>query len=611
MAAQAGTLDYADVGGLWLPTVAVPSVPPVGQFRADAWFPCHIGPPVPSGPSLDGRACTDCGTLAGTWAHTGGVCAKCHRQRMWLRGQSRRRRVLGQRAARHQQDARDKLDAANLAAQLAPTPDTLTAWVDGNYVQLRKAAQRTGRSVPVTWTRGRVVGLSNKSRKAIFATVNKLDKRAQPMWCTLTWPRVWPVQLAAQSALDALYTGLLTMQHWDGFGADAWAVLQRAASTLDKIYSPVLRRAGVAASQLTDADFQLLGDALQSVAGVALRWADGAASPAAAARAVTLASAALCALDALQSAQLKAWATVRKWYKRVQRLWPQVSIAWRLQPQQRGAPHYHGLAYGLRGDGDTDGAKFQQWAAAAWTDCVASALPTGLDNWQRDAHLLHGCQVTPVDGQTGVKKYLADYVSKSDASGAAAIAGRQWGVLGRKWLPVSATVTVNVPVDASFRLVRGVRRMASRLLHYSGGRVRKYKPRWRTRQGAGWVTDCPADWLAYGAATARGSHAAMLQRADALLHGDGVGAGPPVAAPVARVPVWRQSAAALAVHRADVAARWWARCAQRLRRDGVTAVDGVLSDIWQQATDATSRASSQLATSTDAAQSQRPRGPTD
>jgi hypothetical protein len=65
------------------------------------------------------------------------------------------------------------------------------------------------------------------------------------------------------------------------------------------------------------------------------------------------------------------------------------------------------------------------------------------------------------------------------------------------------------------------------------------------------------------------------------------------------------------VHRADVAARWWARCAQRLRRDGVTVFDGVLSSIWQQATDATSRASSQLATSTDAAQSQRPRGPTD
>ena len=606
MAAQAGTLDYADVGGLWLPTVAVPSVPPVGRFRADAWLPCQNGPPVPSGPSLDALPCTGCGAAVGPWVHTGGVCAKCYRLRMQ---RIRWRRAMGARARRLEHANRDALDAANLAAKLAAAPDTLTAWVDGNYVQLRKAVQRTGRSVPVTWTRGRVVGLSNKSRKAVFATVNKLDGRAQPVWCTLTWPRVWPVQLAAQSALDALYIGLLTMQNWDGLGADAWAVLRRAASALDSIYSPVLRRAGVSASNLSDADFQLLGDALQSVAGVALRWADGAASPVAAARAVTLASAALCALDALQSAQLRAWATVRKWYKRAQRLWPQVCGVWRLQPQQRGAPHYHLLLYGLRGGADC--AKFQQWAAAAWTDCVASALPTGLDSWQRDAHLLHGCQVTPVDGQAGVKRYLADYVSKSDASGAAAIAGRQWGVLGRKWLPVSATVTVNVPVDASFRLVRGVRRMASRLLHYSGGRVRKYKPRWRTRQGAGWVTDCPADWLAYGVATARGSHAAMLHRADALLSGVGVGAGPPVAAPVARVPVWRQSAAALAVHRADVAARWWARCAQRLRRDGVTAVDGVLSDIWQQATDATSRASSQLATSTDAAQSQRPRGPTD
>ena len=571
MAVSAG-LHALDLGGLWLPPVAVPSVlvgaAGSGQSVAPTWLPCHIGPRVPAA-SPDTGPCKFCGRLPVTFTHSGGVCADCWRHGDWLRGQARRRAAMGARAVAHMARAARARDAVNVAAASDPTPDTLTVWVDGNYAQLDKARKRRPVVVaPMAWQRGRVVGLSGKSRKAIMRTVSQLDTRALPLFVTLTWPRVWPAQLAAQSALDALLAGLRHVSTFPGLCGDAWYDLRRCARTLDVIYAPPLRAAGVAVGQLSDADYLALTDALTTLARVALTWS--APDAAAAAVAVTAAGAALRAIDAVTVARRAAWATVRKFYKRTLRAFPDVSLVWRLQPQRRGAPHYHLLAYGLRGDGDAAGVKFSQWAAQQWTDCVTATMPGALDARAVSDHLRHGCRVDVVTGQAGVKRYLAAYVSRSDASGPLAIAGRQWGKLGAPRLPVSATVTVAVATDTSKQLVRGIRRMATRALTLRSGRVVKYVPGWRTTLGAGWRTDCPGAWLAYGSGVARGSYAAMLARAAAALSADGVTAV-----------------------------------------DGDADYMGVLSDVWQQATDGHARVHSPRATSTAAARSRLPRGPTD
>lgn len=616
MAAHAGHWD-GDAGGLWAQPVAVPSVPAGVPSR----LTCHIGPPTtpaPDAPGPDGGPCVGCGAAPGLWTHADGLCLPCWRQHRARLGTARRRARMGGRAARLMRDKRAAANRANLAAQSAPAPDTLTVWVDGNYAQLAKCPRVDAGGVArsVDWVRGRVVGLSDKSRRRIMATLCKLDARPvapQPLFVTLTWPRVWPAQLAAQSALDALLSGLLSLQQLAGLYADAIAVLQRAARALDAIYAPPLRAAGVAVGQLSDADYLLLTDALQSVAGVALAYDAPDAQPG---DIVTLVSAVLCALDALQAARLKAWSTVRQWVKRAQRKWPGLSLCWRLQPQQRGAPHYHLLIYGVRGAADVDGVALQQWAASAWTDCVTDSLPVGgLTGWQRSAHTRHGCRVDVVDTQAGVKRYLSGYVSKSDASGAAAIAGRQWGVVRRDALPVSATATVAVSTASSYGLVRSVRRMSARVCRTRDGRTFKLRPRWRTKLGAGWVTAAPGAWLAYGSGVTRGSWLTMLQRADALL----VGAGGPsdVWALAARGPLWLRSAASAAT--AAAAASVLPAVGRVTVGDGVrhVAAVGVLSDVWQQALadtsgpspGAPSAARLRVATSTRAGRLRLPRGP--
>lgn len=622
MAAYAGHWT-GDAGGLWAQPVAVPSVPAGGGSGSHSWLTCHIGPPGSPGPDVpgpDAGLCHGCGAVPGPWTHADGLCLPCWRKQQAQRSTARRRARMGGRAARLMRDKRAAANCANLAAQSAPAPDTLTVWVDGNYAQLSKCPRvdAGGPVRHVDWVRGRVVGLSDKSRRRIMATLCKLDGRPvapQPLWVTLTWPRVWPAQLAAQSALDALLSGLLSLQQWHGLHVDAIAVLQRAARALDAIYAPPLRAAGAAVGQLSDADYLLLTDALQSVVRVALAYP--APDAAAAARAVTLTSALLVALDALQAGRLKAWATVRQWCKRAQRKWPGLSLVWRLQPQQRGAPHYHLLIYGVRGAADVDGVVFQQWAASAWTDCVTDSLPVGgLTGWQRGAHTRHGCRVDVVDTQAGVKRYLSGYVSKSDASGAAAIAGRQWGVVRRDALPVSATATVALPTASSYGLVRSVRRMSARLCRTRDGRTFKLRPRWRTKLGAAWVTAAPGAWLAYGSGVTRGGWLTMLQRADALL----VGAGGPsdVWTLAARGPLWLRAAADAAT--AAAAAATGPPVVGRVTAvDGVPQVDavGVLSDVWQQAladTDGPSPgalrgARSRVATSTGAGRLRLPRGP--
>lgn len=148
--------------------------------------------------------------------------------------------------------------------------------------------------------------------------------------------------------------------------------------------------------------------------------------------------------------------------QRMQRKFPQAGAIWKLEPQERGAPHYHCLVWGCE---------------------VGELLPWVVQNWYQIAgngdinHLLfhlgglrdsEPC-VQPVRSFRGVWSYAAKYLGKTFevAEWGDKWTGRFWGVIGKENIPFGDKIRV----DASYRLVIHCMRYQRR---FSGVRVRQY-----------------------------------------------------------------------------------------------------------------------------------------
>lgn len=131
----------------------------------------------------------------------------------------------------------------------------------------------------------------------------------------------------------------------------------------------------------------------------------------------------------------------RKWLVRT---WPGASAVWKLEPQERGAPHYHLLVWGvpyLR----------HQHLAQCWYDIVAS---------NDLAHLAAGTSVERVRTARGVRRYASkSYMGKQCVMPPGwERVGKFWGVIGKKNLPLSDCKTLVLPKAAMIKIRRTVRR---------------------------------------------------------------------------------------------------------------------------------------------------------
>lgn len=111
------------------------------------------------------------------------------------------------------------------------------------------------------------------------------------------------------------------------------------------------------------------------------------------------------------------------WIKRLRRKFPRAAGVWKLEPQRRGAPHFHLIVIGVP-------FMAKQWVSETWYEVVGS----------HDArHLAAGTNVQLARSHRGVLSYAAKYVTKRQSLPAdwQDGVGRWWGVFNRERLGIT------------------------------------------------------------------------------------------------------------------------------------------------------------------------------
>lgn len=152
----------------------------------------------------------------------------------------------------------------------------------------------------------------------------------------------------------------------------------------------------------------------------------------------------------------------------LKRAYPRVSGFWRMEPQDRGAPHFHLILFGQR---------FipHEWTAATWNRIVA---PGDLD------HLAAGTETRRSRSMRQAVAYVSKYAAKITdqpfvtSSGEPLYnVGRHWGIIGRGSLPIADSITYLVPFDHREGALHFLASRSSR----SSGYIQSWIPRSQTR----------------------------------------------------------------------------------------------------------------------------------
>jgi hypothetical protein len=131
--------------------------------------------------------------------------------------------------------------------------------------------------------------------------------------------------------------------------------------------------------------------------------------------------------------------------------YPKAGFIWKLEPQLRGAPHFHLLLWGID-------YLPRVILAQRWYEIVGSGDPK---------HLRAGTRVERVESFNGVCHYASKYIGKI-ITGEFEYVGRFWGIIGKANIPKSACETAYVPA----RVAVWMRRLMRRSLAAKGIKVR-------------------------------------------------------------------------------------------------------------------------------------------
>lgn len=127
--------------------------------------------------------------------------------------------------------------------------------------------------------------------------------------------------------------------------------------------------------------------------------------------------------------------------KRLARRYPLAYAEWKMEPQERGAPHFHFLIWlGFRPT-DEWHERHKAWLAQAWAEIVNHP-----DAFEYEKHLKHGSFSEIVEGgRNAVMAYVSKYVGKPITGGLAfqwKNPGRWYGCIGTKNKPMTSRLDV-------------------------------------------------------------------------------------------------------------------------------------------------------------------------
>lgn len=130
--------------------------------------------------------------------------------------------------------------------------------------------------------------------------------------------------------------------------------------------------------------------------------------------------------------------------KRFFRKYPNAGLAWKLEPQQRGAPHFHLLVWNV------PFAWLYAFTARNWYEVVGSG---------DEKHLRAGTRVEIARTSKGAKTYFAKYIGKSNNEFQREV-GRYWGFRGQ--VPWSDLFSIQSNYPVAIQMMRYQKRFMMR-----------------------------------------------------------------------------------------------------------------------------------------------------
>lgn len=167
-------------------------------------------------------------------------------------------------------------------------------------------------------------------------------------------------------------------------------------------------------------------------------------------------------------------ACLKEFVRRLRRVWGRLAVFWKLEPQKRGAPHFHLLVFWGLGLSEAELKRRLEWCAGTWHQIAGGGDPNHL-KWHLGQLGNRPC-LEVVGSWEGVLRYAGKYVSKpveADPedewlSGAWVWPGRFWGLYCPSLLP-RRVVEVEVPSRVAYQVKRVLRRYIE---HQPNGKVR-------------------------------------------------------------------------------------------------------------------------------------------